>query len=537
MISEKSEVLKMSFCYEMGRVTGQLMITIGLIALAGPSAAAGIRVTAGDLGTTAPGSTSAVSAPEAADIGDEVVLTVLDETLTITQSGSLLSLMGLVRNDGDETVVLRQLEAAAFDTEGTLIAVVTGRLYGDTVEPSSVVGPDEGVAPGASAAFAISLAAPTAAVDTVRIRASGIAADVGIAEPPLEAVTEWEIDETQYGIPRASCVMRNPGADDLVGISATVVLTNPDGTVLAVERVYPRGERIGGYLGGIRAGQEMPVEIFFRADLDRVEAAELDVQYAGRVYNGGSFRYGVVGVARNTGVGGSVWRSSLTLTNRSGAAAAVALRYYHDNESADAALVIANGETVHHDDVARSLFGVPGSSVGYVQIASSAPLTVAGRTANEMPGGGFGQALPVYTPGMTIDLMAGGVLTGLRGGPAFRTNLGLVNMTESDCVCRVALYDRDGAPISVRPAVEVGPTSWLQLNDVVPQGIDAAAAVVDPDGCWMWSYASVIDGSTNDPTTVDVELETVVDLTPFEFRRYGFVMGSWATLPAPEPTR
>jgi hypothetical protein len=469
------------------------------------------------------------------DVGDPVMLTVLDETVSSGQIGGLRTLIGQVRNDSDEVVVLDRLEAAAFDSDSALVAVATGRLYGNAVAPEPVVGTAEGLAPGAVAAFTISMFAPEDDVDAVMIRASGHAADVEIADPVLEATTDWEIEESPYGIVTASRVVRNVSGHDVVGVSATVVLTDPDGTVFAVERVYPSGEVVGGYSGGVRAGEELTVSLAFEAGRDRIEQAGWDVRFSGRTYDGGSFRYGVVGVAHTVGVNGSVWRSSLTLTNRSGAAAAVRLRYFEGNLSADATLEIADGETIHRDDVVRTLFGAPGSSVGSVQVSSSAPLTVAGRTVNRMPAGTFGQALPVYTPTMTIDLMGGGVLTGLRGGPAFRTNVGLVNMSDRDCTCRVELYDRDGAVLLVRPAVEVGATSWRQLNDIVPPAVDVAHAVVEPDGCLMWSYASVIESSSGDPTTVDVELRRVVDLTPAQFRRPGIIMGSWADLPAPEP--
>jgi len=525
----------MSFSRDSGRAVPSAVVFVIVVGIAGAIGAGEFRPATDSWPVAGAESGPDGSAVKVADVGDPVVLTVLDGTVTSSQIGGLRTLIGQVRNDSDEVVVLDRLEAAVFDSDGALVAVATGRIYGDAMAPDPVVGSVEGLAPGAIAAFSVSMLAQEDDVEAVMIRASGHAADVEIADPALEVVTDWEIGESPHGIVTASCIVRNVTDHDVVGVSATAVLTDPDGTVFAVERVYPSGAVIGGFSGGVRAGEELTVNLAFDAERDRVEQAGWDVRFSGRTYDGGSFRYGVVGLAHTIGVSGSVWRSSLTLTNRSGAAAAVRLRYFEGNRTADAALEIADGETVDRDDVVRSLFDVSGASAGSVQISSSAPLTVAGRTVNRMPAGTFGQALPVFTPTMTIDLMGGGVLTGLRGGPTFRTNVGLANMSDRDCTCRVELYDRDGAVLLVRPAVEVGATSWRQLNDIVPPGIDVAHAVVDPDGCPMWSYASVIERSSGDPTTVDVELRTVVDLTPAQFRRPGVVMGAWADLPAPEP--
>ena len=119
----------------------------------------------------------------------------------------------------------------------------------------------------------------------------------------------------------------------------------------------------------------------------------------------------------------------------------MALRYDYGIGREEVFLELDDGETFHRDDVVRTFFDVDGSSAGYVQITSSAPLTITGRTSNETPVGGFGQALPVYTPEMKNNLVGGGVISGLRGGGAVRASIGGVNKRRGEWHWSVCLFE------------------------------------------------------------------------------------------------
>ncbi len=99
--------------------------------------------------------------------------------------------------------------------------------------------------------------------------------------------------------------------------------------MLAAGRDYPRADLIGGYLGGLRSGDETEVEMFLTIDEAAFETATLETRADGYRYTGGFFRYGVAGIAHSPGAEASVWRSSLGLTNDSGAPAGVTLTYFH----------------------------------------------------------------------------------------------------------------------------------------------------------------------------------------------------------------
>jgi hypothetical protein len=469
-------------------------------------------------------------------LGEQVELTVIEESLTVRPRDGLITVSGEVRNGSTSTVEVFSLQAVALDVDGELLDTVQTLLPASSpAEPWNA--PRDLMAPGATAFFAVTLRASSDAAATVLVRALGIEVDLVPGEIALELVGDWDVRETPHRI-ELSGMVRNPTAGSIAGLSVTVAARAPSGAVLGVGRIYPRAGLIGGYLGGLRPGEETEVDLTLAVDPAEFETADLETLVTGRPYGGGSFRYGVVGIAHSRGVDGSVWRSSLTLTNRSGAPAGVVLRYDYAGGREEASLELDDGETFHRDDVVRTFFGVGGSSAGYVQITSSAPITVTGRTIDETPAGGFGQALPVYTPTMTMDLMGGGVLSGLRGGGDFRSNIGLVNMGTSDCACGVRLFDPSGDLLWKRASVEVGPTAWRQLNDVMPADAAVAYAVVEPAfGCWMWAYASVIEEASGDPTTIVAEPATVVDLTPYPYRWGGGIMGSWADQDVPEPPR
>ena len=470
------------------------------------------------------------------DVGDDAVLTVIEDTLSISENNGRLSIVGEVRNDGEYAAGRLELGLAGLDAEGELVDVASSwnGILGDSY--LSVYGiVDDVIVPGKSGIFSTSLFPQGAQVETVLISVSGREVDFEPSAFPLEMTGDWEIEEWSPGLTKFTSVVRNVGSTDIISLSVTVGARDQTGNMLIAHRVYPRGDRIGGYLGGIRAGGEIEVEFVQSVDIDEISAVSVETRLAGRPYEGGIFAYGVAGVAHAPGAYGSVWRSSLGLTNRSGAAGGVSLGYHHSGGRADAELVLADGEAANFDDVVQSLFGVGGASTGYIQIRSSVPLTVGGRTVNETPGGGFGQALPVFTSRMTWDLSHGqpGVLSTLRGGPPFRTNIGLVNMADQDCTVRVRIFEPSGIVVSDPGLVEMGPTEWRQLNNAVRTGVDAAYATIEPlMGCPIWAYASVIENTTGDPTTVVVEPGIEINLAPS--RSGGISFGPpWADLGGP----
>ncbi len=109
-------------------------------------------------------------------------------------------------------------------------------------------------------------------------------------------------------------------------------------------------------------------------------------------------------------------------------------------------------------------------------------------------------------------------------------------MRNVNCTCSLQLFDQNGVVLVDFGRIELAPTEWRQLNDVMPPGVEAAYATLDPDwDCWLWAYASVIEQASGDPTTVSVEPRVEIDLAPYPQPRGGRISSSWVEQERPAP--
>ena len=211
--------------------------------------------------------------------------------------------------------------------------------------------------------------------------------------------------------------------------------------------------------------------------------------------------------AHADGVGSSVWRSDLGLLNRSTLANHVRLRLYPGDGFIDHNLVLEPGAFRNLADVV-DLFAVSGS--GPVRVFASEPVSVTSRTYNLGAGGTFGQFLG--SEGGARGLAEGdeAVLAQLREDPAFRSNIGLVNCWKRPARVAVDLYGGDGSLVATTNRT-IQPETTIQLGrpfssvggrtDIV----SGYAIVRVLEGRQILAYASVIDNTTNDPTTIPVK--------------------------------
>jgi len=233
-----------------------------------------------------------------------------------------------------------------------------------------------------------------------------------------------------------------------------------------------------------------------------------------------AYRYVVGAVAHNAGQGGSTWRTGAGVVNRAGGAAAVEVSYLSTGSPQVRTLSLADGVAVEWLDILEQLFGMaPGAeSQGTVVFASDRPLVVTARTYNQSAAGTFGQYIPALTESDTVTVGEVGVLPHLKRNASFRTNLGLVNLSAASCSAAVKLFAAGGAQIGSTRNFEIGGERWFQQTDIFA-GVGAAGshdiayATVEAltAGCRVWAYGSVVDGGTNDPTTIPL----LVDPTTF----------------------
>ncbi|MEE4270670.1 MAG: S8 family serine peptidase [Thermoanaerobaculales bacterium] len=216
----------------------------------------------------------------------------------------------------------------------------------------------------------------------------------------------------------------------------------------------------------------------------------------------------VAGIAETAGANDTSWKSNLALLNLAGRGVTADLVYRYGTESASTSVTLTDGELVEYADIAAAIFGAPGSS-GAVEVAADGELVVTARTFNDAPSGTFGQFLPGLDAAAALASGDAGFLSQLKSTDGFRTNIGFTNYGEAECTARVRLYDDEGAELKITYPT-VPPGGWLQQNRVferagvapVPLGY-AVVEVLTPD-CEVWTYASVVDNTSGDPTTVPV---------------------------------
>jgi PKD repeat protein len=224
------------------------------------------------------------------------------------------------------------------------------------------------------------------------------------------------------------------------------------------------------------------------------------------------YLYLVPAIAHAPGVSGTQWRTDVAAVNRSGSPAALTLTYYSSSPPMTATTNLAHGAAVEWRNILESLFGINLGAItqGLLSVASTMPLAITSRTYNQAPDGTFGQYLPALTVSHGTAGDEEGVLPQLRSNVEFRTNVGLVNLGNGPETALLRLFGPDGAQIGTTQIVAVEAGRWIQINDIFRTAgagsHDVAYATVTAvnENAVLWAYASVVDNSTGDPTTIPV---------------------------------
>jgi photosystem II stability/assembly factor-like uncharacterized protein len=214
----------------------------------------------------------------------------------------------------------------------------------------------------------------------------------------------------------------------------------------------------------------------------------------------------VAAAARTPGSGDSFWTSGLQLVNTGAEPAATEIRLLPGSGSSATvtSLEVQPGMAISFEDVVGELTGRNGA--GALQLSSSAPLSVASRTATTGAGGSFGQGIPAVFGSAVAFSGTALRLIGLAENDAFRTNIGLVNLGADTLELTLSLYDGETNKLAEEEH-RLEPGSWRQLNRVfqaIDGGETGSLAVVrqrSVDGRFL-AYASVVEEGTGDPTFI-----------------------------------
>jgi hypothetical protein len=139
---------------------------------------------------------------------------------------------------------------------------------------------------------------------------------------------------------------------------------------------------------------------------------------------------------------------------------------------------------------------------------------IAARTYNQTLEGTYGQSLAVFGPDDVAHEGVRAYLPGLVGSASpssgFRTNIGLANLGNDSTRLLATLYDDAGTQLASR-YYTLEPTESRQSNVFTDMGLgnqDVSGSLIIEvlEGGPVAGYASIIEGRTNDPMLLPLEI-------------------------------
>lgn len=217
--------------------------------------------------------------------------------------------------------------------------------------------------------------------------------------------------------------------------------------------------------------------------------------------------------ANASGLAGSRWRTDLGLRNVADAPATVEVRLHPADGSAVRSLTMAVPEA--SQSVLEDVVGQLGfTGAGAIEVRSDVAVLVTSRTYNLVPtaaactpGGTFGQFYPAHGPGDGLSTGESAWLPHLAETARYRSNLVLTNTGPTAADVRIELFDGAGAPLATFDT-PLDPAQYLQETQVFKKRAGQTALtrgsirVAVTSGSGIIASASVVDNTTNDPTTI-----------------------------------
>lgn len=213
--------------------------------------------------------------------------------------------------------------------------------------------------------------------------------------------------------------------------------------------------------------------------------------------------------AQTSGVGGSNWRTELTLFNAGSSPATVDIDYIPGAGGAvqTRTLVLQSKQSSTYSNALLDLFALS-SGAGALGIRATstgtiADLRVSSRTfTGSANGGTYGQAVPEVGDS---DLGATRYLTGLEASGNFRTNIGVVNQTNTAANVALTLYASNGNVIGATTLTAAAnnfqQSSLATLFPVLATRSETGMTLrtIATSAGSVSVYASVVDNRTQDP--------------------------------------
>lgn len=229
---------------------------------------------------------------------------------------------------------------------------------------------------------------------------------------------------------------------------------------------------------------------------------------AGQWTGAGSEQLFIPVAAHNPGVGGTQWVTDVHAVNW-GAAGSATTEYEFlaqgrsnfPDPFASETILLGADEHLFLPDIVLEQFG-ESNRKGAIYCAPTSSQNLWSRTYNNGDSGTYGQSLPgLLLSRHGISTFEDGMLIGIEESDEFRTNLGLVNTGTSSTSVTVRIYEQDGTMLDSF-SVELAPRSMEQISATGNQETVRNARVEISSSDGIIAYASVVDNSTGDATTM-----------------------------------
>lgn len=219
--------------------------------------------------------------------------------------------------------------------------------------------------------------------------------------------------------------------------------------------------------------------------------------------------YWVATAARVPGAGGSQWYTDLTAFNPGGSPVSVQLFLLpRDGDNAGVTPLtrtVAAGQALSLPNVVQDTFG-QSNLAGAIQLCAEQPLVVSARTYTRDGSRTYGFAAQATRREGAIVAGQARRITDVRENAAFRSNLGLTNVTRGTVTVRVRLILANGTAAGEQ-TYTLRPWSHIQRNRVVREftGADVAGGtlVIEPSSGAVIAYLAIVDNSTSDSSYIE----------------------------------
>jgi len=219
--------------------------------------------------------------------------------------------------------------------------------------------------------------------------------------------------------------------------------------------------------------------------------------------------------AHSSGLGGAFYTSSVSVANVDSAPASYTLKFLGNNQDGSGGVErtfnLESGKSVIYFDVLGSVFNLP-SNFGAIRISSDSPfLNIASVISTPGFGGTLSQTVPAVFSSDLIPTGSSRSILYIREGDGFRSNLIFASAAAVSTTVDVSLVSADGSTLATK-SYSVPPNGMTQINRIVRDmgvsgAITGARLVLSsstPNTAFT-GFASVIDETTNDPTTIEAK--------------------------------